>query len=38
MNQAIRALLTEDEESATFITIAMTLSHNFTFIESNPDH
>ena len=38
MNQAIHVLLTEDEESATFITIAMTISHNFTFTESNPDH
>jgi hypothetical protein len=36
MNQAIRVLLTEDEESATFIAMAM--PHNFTFTESNPDH
>jgi len=36
MNQAIRVLLTEDEESATFITITMTMPHNFT--ESNPNH
>jgi len=38
MNQAIHVLLTEDEESATVITIAMTIAHNFTFTESNPDH